>query len=82
MLISNHACGGHRKALGKNVALEQATALAAGAWNGLSKDKQSPYDHIAAVEKKNFDRAMQQYKEQVSAYGKQQVGSTRQPSCE
>lgn len=47
-----------RKALGRNVPLEQATALAAGAWNGLSPEKRAPYDHMSAVERIKYEQAV------------------------
>lgn len=55
-----------RKALGRNVPLEQATALAAGAWNGLSKEKRAPYEHISSVEKINYDHAMAVYQKKLA----------------
>ena len=55
------------KALGKNVPLEQASALAAGAWNGLSKEKRAPYEHISNNERINYEHGMESYKKKLAA---------------
>ena len=35
--------------------MEQAPALAQTAWQGLSRDKRAPYEHISSVERQRYE---------------------------